>query len=230
MNNTAIDTSKVVDFGENNSANKLAKSSRKASGKLTTVSATAITKGEIQAETEGLNDRMESSAKTYKRIKSAQKKHLSELRSVGTVLNEYRSMFKSDKLFGQAVAKTPLKVVSRQDRTDLMWLDTNWDSLQELITKGDLTSRSPSGLRQQLAKLRKTESTETPQSETESTDEPSSQQQQDESTTQESADTPKESPEITETSVASDLVKLLKANPDLDLDVIIDLVRDQVES
>lgn len=228
MNSTAIDTSKVVDFGENNSANKLAKSSRKASGKLTTVSATAITKGEIQAETEGLNDRMESSAKTYKRIKSAQKKHLSELRSVGTVLNEYRSMFKSDKLFGQAVAKTPLKVVSRQDRTDLMWLDTNWDSLQELITKGDLTSRSPSGLRQQLAKLRKTESTETPQSETESTDEPSS---LDESTTQESsADTPKESPEITETSVASDLVKLLKANPDLDLDVIIDLVRDQVES
>ena len=230
--NTAIDNSKIVDFGNSNSANKLAKDSKSASRKLSSVDTSAFTKADLTAETEGLNDRLESSAKIYKRIKLTQKKHLSELRSVGTVLNEYRSLYKSDKDFGQAIAKTPLKVVTRQDRNDLMWLDTNWDSLQELITKGDLSSRNPSGLRKQYTAWKKAQSKtedENSQPEVESTDgNPSL----DESTTQESADTPKESPdapEITEASVASDLVKLLKANPELDFDLIVDQVRDALE-
>lgn len=226
---TTSTASKIVDFQPvNNLAFDLAKASKSADKTLTKVNAKDITKIEPTVQATELDQRMESSAKIYIRIKSAQKKHLSELRSVGSTLNEYRSLHSSDKAFGQAIAKTPLKVVSRQDRTDLMWLDSNWDSLQELITKGDLTSRNPAGLRQQLAKLNKVKSQSDSQSKTESTDEDSAQT---ESTTQQSSKTSTKSdapsqPTLTEQSVAEDLIKLLKANPDLDFDLIIDQVRD----
>jgi len=204
--NASTNTAQIVDF-DNNDANKLAKSSRKASGKLTTASASDIAKGNQTAKTEGLEQRMESSAKTYQSIKKTQKGHLVKLKDIGLVLKEYRANFKSDKLFGQAIAETPLKVVSRQDRNDLMWLADNWDQLQELIENGDLSSRNPSGLRKQFKALS--------QSKTESTDGDPSLETDTESTTQDDTEssTPSEStaeqssaPAVTETSVASDLV------------------------
>ena len=48
-------------------------------------------------------------------------------RQIGASLLEIRSVVgKSDKMFGQFVANTELNVISRHDRTDMMWVAANW--------------------------------------------------------------------------------------------------------
>lgn len=89
-----------------------------------------------------LTEKMNSAKLTYNRYKKATKEWLPKLRTVGSALNELRSLHKADRSFGEALKKTPLKVVSSQDRSELMWLDSHFDEIENLRNDGVITSYS----------------------------------------------------------------------------------------
>lgn len=113
--------------------------------------------------TEGhsFGDAIEHQASVYKGLVKQRKGQLEKLKAIGEVLIELRSVIgKSDKEFGQAVKATPLNVMSRQDRSDAMWLAENWTEVQTFMKEMDISSASAAYLRQKIAKAKKSPSTE----------------------------------------------------------------------
>lgn len=105
-----------------------------------------------QYQGNSLGEAIDAQAKAYKSIKKQQKAALEKLKGIGDVLNYVRSLFKSDVLFGQFLMKTELSIMSRQDRSDAMWLADNWTSVQTQMKKLDISSSSASYLRQAIRK------------------------------------------------------------------------------
>ena len=105
-----------------------------------------------QYQGNSLGEAIDAQAKAYKSIKKQQKAALEKLKGIGDVLNYVRSLFKSDLLFGQFLMKTELSVMSRQDRSDAMWLADNWTEVQTQMKKLDISSSSASYLRQAIRK------------------------------------------------------------------------------
>jgi hypothetical protein len=102
---------------------------------------------------------IEHQATVYKSLVKQKKQALTKLKEIGEVLVELRSVIgKSDKEFGQAIKATPLNVMSRQDRSDAMWLAENWTEVQTFTKEMDISSASAAYLRQKIAKAKKTES------------------------------------------------------------------------
>lgn len=99
-----------------------------------------------------LGEAIDAQAKAYKSIKKQQKAALEKLKGIGEVLTYVRSLFKSDLLFGQFLMKTELSIMSRQDRSDAMWLADNWTEVQTQMKKLDISSSSASYLRQAIRK------------------------------------------------------------------------------
>lgn len=233
--NASNNTAQIVDF-DNNSANKLAKQSKSAKGRQRRVLASQGTKISASAEFNDLKDRQTKAANRFTAIQKTQRQHLKEMKDIGDVILETRRLFESDKEFGQAVEKTPLKAISRQDRYVLMKLAENWDAIQSAIKDGKMkSSTSAKILTDQYRSLLKADQPKTPpkggkgksksQSKTESpktsakqkaTDEVSSQQTQTKS-------------EYTEDSVAVKLADIIRKN-DLDVDLIFDKVIDLLEA
>jgi hypothetical protein len=113
--------------------------------------------------TEGhsFGDAIEHQASVYKSLVKQRKGQLEKLKGIGEVLIELRSVIgKSDKEFGQAVKATPLNIMSRQDRSDAMWLAENWTEVQTFTKEMDISSASAAYLRQKIAKAKKSPSTE----------------------------------------------------------------------
>jgi hypothetical protein len=107
--------------------------------------------GEVKGFT--LGQAIEHSASVYTSIVKAKRNQLEKLNEIGKVLQELRSVIgKSDKEFGQAVKATALKNMSRQDRSDAMWLSENWITIQAKMKELDINSCSASYLRQLLRK------------------------------------------------------------------------------
>ena len=233
--NASENTAQIVDF-DNNSANKLAKQSKSAKGRQRRVLASTGTKVSVSNEHNDLTDRQTKSANRYKSIMSTQKKQLNELKLIGDVIAETRRLYESDKEFGQEVEKTPLKVISRQDRYVLMQLSNNWDGIQTAIKDGKMkSSTSPKILTDQYRSLLKADQPKTPpkggkgksksQSKTES---PKTSAKQKEATDEVSSQAlPKA--EYTEDSVAIKLADIVRKN-DLDVDLIFDKVIDLLEA
>lgn len=233
--NASNNTAQIVDF-DNNSANKLAKQSKSAKGRQRRVLASTGTKVSVSNEHNDLTDRQTKAANRFTAIQKTQRQHLKEMKDIGDVILETRRLFESDKEFGQAVEKTPLKAISRQDRYVLMKLAENWDAIQSAIKDGKMkSSTSAKILTDQYRSLLKADQPKTPpkggkgksksQSKTESpktsakqkaTDEVSSQQTQTKS-------------EYTEDSVAVKLADIIRKN-DLDVDLIFDKVIDLLEA
>jgi len=144
--------------------------------------------------TEGhtFGEALDHCASVYKSLVKQRQKSLSSLKEIGEVLIELRSVSgASDKDYGKLVSKTPLSIMSRQDRSDAMWLAENWTEVQTFIKEMDISSGSASYLRQKIAKTKKTESAPVAESnDADSTEEDSTV----ESSTQ-------ESDEVTETAV-----------------------------
>jgi hypothetical protein len=115
---------------------------------------------------------IEHSASVYTGMIKAKRQQLEKLKVIGEVLHELRSLIgTSDKLFGQAVKATALKNMSRQDRSDAMWLAENWMNIQSKTKELDVSSCSASYLRQLLRKADKSPDTvATTQESTEGTD------------------------------------------------------------
>lgn len=228
-------TAKIVDFN-NNSANRLAKQSKSAKGRQKKVVASTGTKVTV-ALTADLQDRMTKSANRFTAIMGVQKKHLGELKLIGDVIAELRRLYESDKVFGQEVEKTPLKVIPRQDRYVLLQLSNNWDAIQTAIKDGQMkSSTSPKILTDAYRALLKANAPEktppkggkkkttTTQSKTETPKTSAKQKATDEVSSQ---DLPKA--EWTEDSVAVKLADIVRKN-DLDVDLIFDKVIDLLEA
>ncbi len=105
-----------------------------------------------QYQGNSLGEAIDAQAKAYKSIKKQAKAALEKLKGIGDVLNYVRSLFKSDVLFGQFLMKTELSIMSRQDRSDAMWLADNWNEIQLQMKKLDISSSSASYLRQAIRK------------------------------------------------------------------------------
>jgi hypothetical protein len=109
-----------------------------------------------QYQGNSLGEAIDAQAKAYKSIKKQAKAALEKLKSIGEVLTYVRSLFKSDPLFGQFLMKTELSIMSRQDRSDAMWLADNWNEIQLQMKKLDISSSSASYLRQAIRKANAT--------------------------------------------------------------------------
>lgn len=77
---------------------------------------------------------------------------LYQTRDIGLWLLQLRSLYKSDKQFGQAVASTPLSKRSAQDRNDAMFVAQNWDKVAKLNKSGELNSLGASAVRKRVKK------------------------------------------------------------------------------
>ena len=103
-----------------------------------------------------LGEAIEHQASVYKKIVKDRKSQLEKLKGIGLVLLELRSVSgASDKDYGKLVSKTPLAVMSRQDRSDAMWLAENWTEVQKFMKDMDISSGSAPYLRQQIRKTAK---------------------------------------------------------------------------
>ena len=155
--------------------------------------------------TEGhtLGEAIKHQATVYNSIVKQRKNQLEKLKGIGEVLIELRSVSgASDKDYGKLVSKTPLGVMSRQDRSDAMWLAENWTSVQKYMKDMDMSSGSAAYLRQQIRKV-------TASSEATVTDEPSTVETKTDtkpSAPTQSSDKP-ESSEATEASVEASTVE-----------------------
>jgi hypothetical protein len=233
--NASNNTAQIVDFG-NNSANKLAKQSKSAKGRQRRVLASTGTKVSVSVEHNDLTDRQTKAANRFTAIQKTQRQHLVEMKDIGDVILETRRLFESDKEFGQAVEKTPLKAISRQDRYVLMKLAENWDAIQTAIKDGKMkSSTSAKILTDQYRSLLKADQPKTPpkggkkgkkttQSKTESPKSSAKQKATDEVSSQDQSKT-----EWTEDSVAVKLADIVRKN-DLDVDLIFDKVIDLLEA
>jgi len=96
---------------------------------------------------------IEHQATVYNSMLKQKRSQLEKLKVMGELLIEFRAIIgKSDKEFGQAIKATALSSVSRQDRSDAMWLAENWTAVQKKVKELDINSCSASYLRQLLRK------------------------------------------------------------------------------
>ena len=103
-----------------------------------------------------LGEAIDHQATVYKSLVKQRKGQLEKLKGIGEVLIELRSVSgASDKDYGKLVSKTPLGVMSRQDRSDAMWLATEWQSITKFMKDMDMSSASAAYLRQQMRKASK---------------------------------------------------------------------------
>jgi len=74
---------------------------------------------------------------------------------LGQILIQHRALYKSDKLFGQFLAKGPLGCMSRQDRSDTVFVASNWAKIRKINNDGSLDSLGVSAIRKRLKALDK---------------------------------------------------------------------------
>jgi hypothetical protein len=104
---------------------------------------------------------IEHQATVYNSMVKQKRSQLEKLKGIGELLIEFRSIIgKSDKEFGQALKATALREMSRQDRSDSMWLAENWTTVQKKVKELDINSSSASYLRQLLRKEAKSTDSE----------------------------------------------------------------------
>lgn len=77
---------------------------------------------------------------------------LFQTRDIGLWLLQLRSVYKSNKQFGAAIAATPLSKRSAQDRNDAMFVAENWDKVAKLNKSGELNSLGASAVRKRVKK------------------------------------------------------------------------------
>jgi hypothetical protein len=70
---------------------------------------------------------------------------------IGTILNGLQALFADNrKAFGQFLAGSELGAMSRQDRSDAMFLASNWDKVSKLNKDGSLDTLGVSAIRKRL--------------------------------------------------------------------------------
>ena len=163
-----------------------------------------------------LGEAIEHQATVYKSLVKQRKSQLEKLKGIGEVLIELRSVSgASDKDYGKLVSKTPLAVMSRQDRSDAMWLAENWTSVQKFMKDMDMSSGSAPYLRQQMRKAENKSSSEA----TKPSAEPSTVESKTDakpSAPVQSSETPDTKPSASEASVEASTVESSEATVSVD--------------
>lgn len=99
-----------------------------------------------------LADAIQHQAAVYRGMLRNRKDQLEKLKAIGDVLLELRSIagVNNDRQLGELIGKTDLAIMSRQDRSDAMWLATEWQTVQDFMKDMDISSGSASYLRKKV--------------------------------------------------------------------------------
>jgi len=93
---------------------------------------------------------LEHGAAIYEAMYDLNELMLHKHNELGQILLQHRALYKSDKLFGQYIATTPLGCMSRFDRTDSMFIAGNWPKVLKMNKDGSLDSLGVSAIRKRL--------------------------------------------------------------------------------
>jgi len=93
---------------------------------------------------------LEHGAAVYESMYDLNELMLHKHNELGMILLQHRALYKSDKLFGKYIANTPLGCMSRYDRTDAMFIASNWDKVRKMNKDGSLDSLGVSAIRKRL--------------------------------------------------------------------------------
>jgi hypothetical protein len=93
---------------------------------------------------------LEHGAAVYESMYDLNELMLVKHNELGMILLQHRALYKSDKLFGKYIANTPLGCMSRYDRTDAMFIASNWDKVRKMNKDGSLDSLGVSAIRKRL--------------------------------------------------------------------------------
>ena len=98
-----------------------------------------------------LSDLIAHTAKQYDTLYLLQEEQLGLYKAIGEALLQIRALFgQNDRQFGEWIGKTELGSMSRQDRTDAMFVATNWTKVQKLNKNGKLDSLGVSAIRKRV--------------------------------------------------------------------------------
>lgn len=114
-----------------------------------TIAADATVK--CNGKTFKLADAIKHAAKVYDAMWLLQEQMLDHYREIGNILIGLQALFNgNDKAFGQYLAGSELGSMSRQDRSDAMFIAANWDKVQKLNKNGALDTLGVSAIRKRL--------------------------------------------------------------------------------
>jgi hypothetical protein len=98
-----------------------------------------------------LADAIKHASALYDNMWLLQEQMLDNYREIGNILIGLQALFSgNDKAFGQYLAGTELGAMSRQDRSDAMFIATNWAKVQKLNTNNALDTLGVSAIRKRL--------------------------------------------------------------------------------
>ena len=98
-----------------------------------------------------LDAAVKHASSVYDAMWLVQEQMLDHYREIGTILIGIQSLFGgNDKAFGKFLAGSDLGAMSRQDRSDAMFLASNWTKVQKLNTAGALDTLGVSAIRKRL--------------------------------------------------------------------------------
>lgn len=98
-----------------------------------------------------LKDAVAHAVAVYDSMWLLQQQQLDHYREIGNILLGLQALFGDNrKAFGQYIATTDLAVMSKQDRSDAMFLAANWTKVQALNKNGKLDSLGVSAIRKRL--------------------------------------------------------------------------------
>jgi hypothetical protein len=98
-----------------------------------------------------LDAAVKHASSVYDAMWLVQEQMLDHYREIGNILIGIQSLFGgNDKSFGQFLAGSDLGAMSRQDRSDAMFLASNWTKVQKLNKAGALDTLGVSAIRKRL--------------------------------------------------------------------------------
>jgi hypothetical protein len=98
-----------------------------------------------------LDAAVKHASSVYDAMWLVQEQMLDHYREIGNILIGIQSLFGgNDKAFGKFLAGSDLGAMSRQDRSDAMFLASNWTKVQKLNTAGALDTLGVSAIRKRL--------------------------------------------------------------------------------
>jgi hypothetical protein len=98
-----------------------------------------------------LADAIKHASAVYDAMWLMQEQMLDHYREIGEILIGLQALFAgNNKAFGQYLAGTDLGAMSKQDRSDAMFLATNWAKVQKLNENGALDTLGVSAIRKRL--------------------------------------------------------------------------------
>ena len=97
-----------------------------------------------------LNDAMEHGAVIYDQLWVQQAVTLGYYRDLGNILLQVRSLYKDNISFGKFMDSSPLGCMSKQDRSDTIFIAANWIKIQKLNKNGTLDTLGVSAIRKRV--------------------------------------------------------------------------------